>query len=651
MPNTAHSSSNGTGYQNWKSKSSTKYKEFQPKFTPTIQIPAIECFQLDYILNEVFTKESDQVASDLLAVASNYQNDLRQDIKYNLLIEQKIQFRNIQIAKSASSLNKTFLSKKKKLAKCLTNSKNDQIDSHINESEVNQLLKNTIETSSRVKTLIERLTKLDKKIRGEDEDSLVMSKREIYPNLYRLMNKQESGDVEKIVEHDVTAPNEDYFDSQHDDTVILNSPSEAANSAAPDAAVVLPEPSSALPVIQVLLPPQLLLTPPHQIAAPEESPRTPIEYEEDDEYDREEEEEEEEEEEQQEELCIQDLSPDQFETFMNSSIARYRNVQNKKHLDAIKKASASSSATATTRQPSNPLTLLYSQLISNPKYIDSQRNDQFPFSNIVTIKSTATTELTQQDSHFKKLRINGAPITSETLRRKKEKCKCTDTNHETHSSLSAEDLLANLHIVDHEIPGDEVWTSSEFNTDDETVDELLSSDSSDLDSSVEGFSHISSTNQYYYNLKSDLKQKKKKHMSHGRKIKRRRSHAKLPKELSPTPKHIPSHRILKPKKSILKTNSSSSKKFSRENSPFKRADFVTERLDDKLSEEVSAISEVNNAYGSKTNNTITNFTAQGTILSITEDAPDGSYLTLEQQPAEGSSHSVSSISLLKSYVQ
>ncbi|RCK55317.1 hypothetical protein Cantr_04516 [Candida viswanathii] len=641
MPNTAHSSSNGTGYQNWKSKSSTKYKEFLPKFTPTIQIPAIECFQLDYILNDVFTKESDQVASDLLAVASNYQNDLRQDIKYNLLIEQKIQFRNIQIAKSASSLNKMFLSKKKKLAKCLTNSKNDQIDSHINESEVNQLLKNTIEASSRVKTLIERLTKLDKKIRGEDEDSLVICKREIYPNLFRLMNKQESGEVEKIVEHDVVAPNEDYFDSQHDDTVILNSPSEAANSAAPGAAVVPPEPSPALLVIQVLLPPQLLLTPPHQIAAPEESPRTPIEYEEEDEYD--------EEEDEQEELNIQDLSPDQFETFMNSSIARYRNVQNKKHLDAIKKASTSSSAT--TRQPSNPLTLLYSQLISNPKYIDSQRNGQFPFSNIVTIKSTATTELTQQDSHFKKLRINGAPITSETLRRKKEKCKCANTNHETRSSLSAEDLLANLHIVDHEIPGDEVWTSSEFNTDDETVDELLSSDSSDLDSSVEGFSHISSTNQYYYNLKSDLKQKKKKHMSHGRKIKRRRSHAKLPKELSPTPKHIPSHRILKPKKSILKTNSSSSKKFSRENSPFKRADFVTERLDDKLSEEVSALSEVNNAYGSKTNNTITNFTAQGTILSISEGAPDDSHLTLDQQPTESSSHSISSISLLKSYVQ
>ena len=75
--------------------------------------------------------------------------------------------------------------------------KNDQIDSRINEVEVNQLLKNTIEVSSKVKNLMERLTKLDKKLRGHDKDTLVATNRKVYPNLYKLMNKNESGDKGK----------------------------------------------------------------------------------------------------------------------------------------------------------------------------------------------------------------------------------------------------------------------------------------------------------------------------------------------------------------------------------------------------------------------------------------------------------------------
>ncbi|EER35140.1 conserved hypothetical protein [Candida tropicalis MYA-3404] len=648
MPNTTTTPSNGTGYQHWKNKtSSSKYKEYQPRFTPTVQIPAIECFQLDYILNEVFPKESQQVSSDLLTVASNYQNDLRQDIKYNLSIEQKIQFRNIQIAKNASNLNKIFLNKKKKLTKCLMNSKNDQIDSRINEVEVNQLLKNTIEVSSKVKNLMERLTKLDKKLRGHDKDTLVATNRKVYPNLYKLMNKNESGDKGKASDDDddddveeeeevVVVPNENYFDSNHDDTVISNNQNESYNNSPRETSISLPADSPTTPVTELISTPQSLPSPIQEsLATPEESQEQPVENSTN----------------ETEEVSIQDLDPDQFESFMNSSIARYRNVQNKKHSEALKKTIPGISNSASYQQPSNPLTLLYSQLISNPKYIDSQRNGQFPFSNIVTIKSTATTESTQQDSHFKKLRINGDPITSESLRRKKEKCKCTPSNGESNSSIrSAEDLLANLHIGDHDNEGEEVWTSSEFNTDDDTIDDLLSSDSSDSDSSTDGFSHISSTNQYYYNLKSDLKQKKKERLSYKRKNKRRKSINRSPKELSPTPKHIPSHRILKPKKSILKTNSNSSKRFTRENSPFRRADFVTERLDDKLSEEVSALSQVNNAYGSKTNNTITSFTAQGTILPLKEDSPE-EYNAIPENQDEENPRKVSSISLLKSYVQ
>ncbi|KAL6449868.1 hypothetical protein SBY92_002341 [Candida maltosa Xu316] len=438
------------------------------------------------------------------------------------------------------------------------------------------------------------------------------------------MNKGKSVEVEKIVEHEVNEPNESYFDSPHDTTVNEDEP-----------AVELQQ-----EVEETRLPMNGLITPPSLQQA------QLTDNEEDDDDD----------EPVGDELDQEDMDAIQFETFMNSSIAKYRNLQNKKHLDPFKNITTISkndslSSNGTT---SNPLTLLYSQLISNPKYIESQKNGRFPFSNLVTIKSTATTESTQQDSHFKKLRINGAPITSANLRKNKDKCKCNHEDDEV--ATSAEALLGSLKLNDSEYDGEgELWTSSELNTDEETIEELLTSDSSDSDSSIEEFSHITSTNQYYYNLNSGLKQKRKEKLLSQKKKKNRKHRKSLvrrpkPKELSPSPKHIPSHRILKPKRSILKTNAVGSKKFSRENSPFRRANFATERMDDKLSEEVSALSAVNNAFGSKTNNTITNFTAQGTIIPLKESSPTTSSSVSE--PTESPQPQVaSSLSLLKSYVQ
>lgn len=127
--------------------------------------------------------------------------------------------------------------------------KNDQIDSRINEVEVNQLLKNTIEVSSKVKNLMERLTKLDKKLRGHDKDTLVATNRKVYPNLYKLMNKNESGDKGKALDDDddveeeeevVVVPNENYFDSNHDDTVILNNQNESYNNSPRETSISLP---------------------------------------------------------------------------------------------------------------------------------------------------------------------------------------------------------------------------------------------------------------------------------------------------------------------------------------------------------------------------------------------------------------------------
>lgn len=72
----------------------------------------------------------------------------------------------------------------------------------------------------------------------------------------------------------------------------------------------------------MILTPQLLPSPIQEsLATPEESQEQPVENSTN----------------ETEEVSIQDLDPDQFESFMNSSIARYRNVQNKKHLEALKR--------------------------------------------------------------------------------------------------------------------------------------------------------------------------------------------------------------------------------------------------------------------------------------------------------------------------
>ena len=72
----------------------------------------------------------------------------------------------------------------------------------------------------------------------------------------------------------------------------------------------------------------------------------------------------------------------------------------------------------------------------------------------------------------------------------------------------------------------------------------------------------------------------------------------------------------------MKSNSNNTQRFSKENSPFRKAGFVTDQLDNILSEEVSALSEVNNAYGSKTDNKTTNLTVQGTIIPFKNTNPN-----------------------------
>ena len=80
-------------------KADRKYKPNFPKDMP--RLPSIEEFKLDRIICDDLKEESQEVVDSMIKVATSYQNDLKSEIRRKLSIEQKIQFKNIEIAKIA----------------------------------------------------------------------------------------------------------------------------------------------------------------------------------------------------------------------------------------------------------------------------------------------------------------------------------------------------------------------------------------------------------------------------------------------------------------------------------------------------------------------------------------------------------------------
>ncbi|KAI5950581.1 hypothetical protein CANMA_005241 [Candida margitis] len=625
---------------NWKKQ---RYKQYQPRFlhnssNGSIPLPSAECFQLDYILNNVLHNESEQVISDLLNVSTNYQNDLRQEIKHKLSTEQKIQFKNINICRETNHINSIIHQRRKKLKKAIASSNFGNVNdgSTHDEGEVNRLLKKSIETSDRLKDTISKLQKIEEKHRPGRE-SLVSIKREKYPHLYSLLRK-ESDSREHIgpvtnesantisVESDPDTKNEHVLDKESHNGEVHGSQLEV-----PESPFLGKEES---------------VTKPH---SPKKDSKKPAFQEED------------------------VMDPSEFELFMSTSIGKYRQQQSKS-LKTIKAEEQTLDSSLTSfKSGGNPLNLLYSQLISNPKYLDQHQREQnasrYPFSSILSMKSAATIKSTQQSSHFKKLRINGSPLTSEHFRREREKLQRSEQSDEVLTAKMLEDLTLDC---DDEATdeNEDIWNSSGMNTEDEEnfetennrtdpyvrpnfggdiSDEVSSISSSELDSSDSDSStdmiNLQLASNYYTDLKKDLKQKRRAHRAK-KSTKRRRAILQV-KEMSPTPKHQPSHHILKPKSSILKT---------RTTSPLRqRSTLQNENLhnaNEVYDQEISALSEVNNAYGSKTDNYISAFNANGTIILKHErHKADGGHEQVDDEFISDGEGSPRSISILKSFVQ
>lgn len=700
-------------------RSSKRNKKYRPKFAQVVpKLPSIESFQLDTILNDTLKAESQQVVNHLLDVTTNYQNDLRNEIKHKLSIEQKIQYKNIQIVKLCNSLIRVLAHRRKKLHKTAIPDSDPGI---------NQLLISCVDVSDRIKLLTTKLSRIDM-----GDNKLDGGK---YPNLYKLMHpndiniETERGDQVEREEEPHTGG--DIF--QHIDQQILtnNVLTDQENTTKND----ITDPNSNSRVKKSFMntdpspcdPNSLRNTPKNSnengdIPQIKTSTNSPISLKVSDDVDHEipskgdktdqkvEAIDPKDIQDQDQDIEIDNMDPEGFELFISSSIGKYRSLQSKKYesSDPFRQTTNSNfeisdpqndlisddpsvnsiqtDSKKTFHIMNNPINLLHSSLISNPNYTNILpiNETSHPFANLISVKSPATIKLTLQTSHFKKLRINGSPITSESLRKAKNRCQCTDTKpgdkddtktDETKKEVTKTDdntsdpknnsinespvsparkLLADslLAIDSLRLSDDDAWNSSGLNT--ETDEDLesdpeLSSNSSDSSLNSEQSASVAQTNQYYTSLQTELKHKKK--LLRQSILRRRRRHARKNiqrNELSPTPKHEPSHHTLKPKGSILKTNLANYRNTKKP---------VPMNFDNKYSEERSGISALNNAYDSTTKHEVSGMNVAGTIIQMEQgvDEYEDSEVILwngkqSQYPDTSDVHNIRSISRLKEYI-
>ncbi|RLV87018.1 hypothetical protein JA9_001375 [Meyerozyma sp. JA9] len=453
---------NGRSIRN---SSRNKTSKYAPSVDPNLpQIPPIADFKLHNIVQGHNQDETAQVVDSVLNVTRNFQRDLRDEIRKKLSIEQRIQYKNIELSKLVQAVKKASLAESQRNFEAIDTSKMQQ--------EVESLVTSASETSQKARSLISTVKTLQSK---SSKYSVSENK---YPNLHRLLNSETKST--HISTNDKRSDNQ----QESQDKPIGNETREFP----------LPEANQ------------------NNGPIPRDSPSP----------------------------SPSDMSAESFEQFLSSSIAKYRERQRNRQranelinneLDELNNLREASSLSI------NPVKLLYSSILET-----DSGNTTFG------IKSAATSASTFQTSHFKKLRINGSPITSATYKNMtvKPKCDC-----ESSDESPAKAALESLSISDADAGHNVEYTSSD----------VISESSDDVSSSSDDFASPTTmnTNQYYLNLKSDLRRKRSKQSLRNRASTR----SFIRESTSPTPRHKPSHRTLKPKNSILKTKSKPQKTMKR----------------------------------------------------------------------------------------
>lgn len=569
---------------------------YEPQYTGP-RLPLVDDFRLENILHGPLSGESQQLAACTMAVSRNYQADLRREIRNKLHIEQKLQYKNIDIAKLAHLLNKTLESRNKRIGRALATT-SEEVPENGLDVEVSRLLDLSINASKKVHRLAGALARIEAKM--DRKGNVQGRKNQVeYPHVDRLLQgrhshassvSQNGGEGNLVVNgsnagilKDVGLTKEelpqpegalkDVF-SMGDPLVRTNGVSSKSSSKAPS---LESEPASKSSILttETSQMPRLLdpfeaeashpVSPPLLAALRQSTPLPEPEL----------------------------LDPEQFEQFMSSAIYTYRKLQQKKYANTdifmseqlhdldpqmhkmdfqLRQDSVDSTVSSNESiqkypyEAGNPLNLLYLSLITSSYLAGTSKDTMGPsLAPFAAVKSLATVMLTPQISHFKKLRINGSPITSATFQKIKDRqqnCDCEPpASGETNGDISpaGRALVESLGLDSLRlISDDDTWNSSGLVSETES-DQMGTSESSEIDSSSSddeaslSETVAGSTNQYYSSLQSDMKLKKKLLKKTIAKQKRKLlKYAARQKELSPTPKHKPSHHTLQPKSSILK---------------------------------------------------------------------------------------------------
>lgn len=566
-------------------KSRNPSSAYTPKFKNPVPIPAIDEFRLNNILANSLHDQAEVVSQSLLNVNAKYQTDLRTEIRRALTIEQKIQYKNIQVSKLAYSIQKGLDHRRRRFNRIPLRKSNlkTQSASSGSLSDVDKLLDLAIKTSASVQSLSVRLASIDRKGGGSGcpdpakypklakllaqlDPSVIaasnMDEFEVYStsleepqlmedyvnnvDLVADENAADLPDVWKDVE--VSEATEGIFDGGNSadvskkgsvqsemkfnggtgkDLIVVEENNRSDEVSLMSSSASLDNASS-----QSLTTSQQLIA--KDILAPtgQDLSTTP----------------------QLKEDSDGELDAQAFELLINSNVEKYRQKRNNQYeyLDLF----GPQTSPLKYRSPANPLRLLYSSsnlensdMLQSATTTTAEEADAF-HSPFVLSKSIATVSETPLTSLHKKLRINALPMKYSSPLSAKT-CECASSQQSPAIRALAATLLkeAPQGTRDEE---DELWSSSGLYTETEELesDQVLWTNSSDSDSSSDSQDDsTNNTNNIYLSFKKDLDSKRKRQRA------KRKTRLVFRNETSPTPKHQPSHRTLKPKQSILKIKS------------------------------------------------------------------------------------------------
>lgn len=510
------------------SGSAAKKYKFHIDATP---IPPIDRFKLDHILKHELKPESDQVVDSILKVSSNYRKDLKTEIRYKLSIEQKLQNKNIDVAKLAASIDKLILHETKYINKQLNHTSGGTNSGYSGsgpdrmnnlDSEVLPVLQLTDSVSAKFELLAKTLQKLDLKLNGTRSKEF----EEAYPMLHSFFNPK----VNANLRHSTVS---DEPESTEEPTAQLN----VSNGKFMDGSLSNGNLDGGIP-------PSLTNTKPetHFNQVNDHDPSSEHEYNNNNKmpasHDT------------QQDYNTNDMPDDmnsqEFEAFMSHTLTNYRRQQQERYrtldvfLDSASLNSGGelynnsyfdSSLSSSFHRSEDPVSFLYVK----PELSNTTKENHQG-------KSPAIVTQNLQTSHFKKLRISGAPITSASF---KKDCECHNDNHNHQNGQM------DLEVLGMQVLRNLARSSPGISTPDEEIseisDEAISSESSDSDSSGSTQGLASDTDSYYSSLNDSFKDKRKRQKQRSKQLQHTYT-----RNYSPTPKHEPSHRILKPKGSILK---------------------------------------------------------------------------------------------------